>query len=208
MTARLWDISLAGNTESKLAIFGHEHHIECYALAPPTTYQYLTLMTGLKKPPKTGSSAEFVVTGSRDKTIRLWDARGTYLTTLVRHDNWIRALVFHPGGKYLLSVADDKTLRCWDLSQGGRCVKVIGDPHERFITSLRWAPSIVRNIEDIDSVTKSVAPQRMQDGEVSNMTMPHGSSAYGVAGGKSQNVQICCVVVTGGVDCKLGIFTN
>ncbi|KAJ2897270.1 putative nuclear distribution protein nudf [Zalerion maritima] len=208
MTARLWDISVATNTESKVTMFGHEHHIECCALAPPSTYQYLAPMARLKKVPQTNSSAEFMATGSRDKTVRLWDARGTCLMTLVGHDNWVRALVFHPGGKYLLSAADDKTLRCWDLSQDGRCVKVIGDPHERFITSLRWAPSIVRNVEHIESVAGGATPERLRDREASNRKTPHGSSTNGTAGGKSQDVRIRCVVATGGVDCKLRIFTN
>jgi len=64
--------------------------------------------------------------------------------TLVGHDNCVSGIVFHPGGKYLLSVADDKTLRCWDLSQDGRCVKVLADAHGQFITCLRWAPGIVK----------------------------------------------------------------
>lgn len=58
----------------------------------------------------------------------------------------MRALVFYPGGKYLLSVSDDKTLRCWDLSQEGKCVKVLRDVHDRFVTCLRWAPAIVNNV--------------------------------------------------------------
>ncbi|KAF2973145.1 hypothetical protein GQX73_g274 [Xylaria multiplex] len=143
MTARLWDISSTTQAESKVTMFGHEHHIECCAIAPPAAYKYIALAAGLKKPPPTSSSAEYMATGSRDKTIRLWDARGTCILSLVGHDNWVRALVFHPGGKYLLSVSDDKTLRCWDLNQDGRCVKVIGEPYERFITSLQWAPSVL-----------------------------------------------------------------
>jgi platelet-activating factor acetylhydrolase IB subunit alpha len=39
-------------------------------------------------------------------------------------------------------VADDKTLCCWDLSQDGRCVKVLADAHGQFITCLRWAPGV------------------------------------------------------------------
>ncbi|KAI1086306.1 nuclear distribution protein pac-1a [Rostrohypoxylon terebratum] len=188
MAARLWDISVPTNTESKLTMLGHEHHIECCAFAPPSSYQHLASIAGLQKPPQTSSSAEFMATGSRDKTIRLWDSRGTCFLTLVGHDNWIRALVFHAGGKYLLSAADDKTVRCWDLSQNGRCAKVIGDPHERFVTSLRWAPSIVRNVENIESVASGVT---------------HGKGV-----GKPQDVQIRCVVATGGGDCKLRIFTD
>ncbi|KAI8631365.1 nuclear distribution protein pac-1a [Xylariaceae sp. FL1651] len=191
MTARLWDISSTTQTESKVTMFGHEHHIECCAIAPPTSYKFIALTARLKKPPPLSSSAEYFATGSRDKTIRLWDARGTCLLTLVGHDNWIRALVFHPGGKYLLSVSDDKTLRCWDLSQDGRCVKVIGEPHERFITSLH-----------------SATTERLQGAEVSDPSAPHGPTIDGNPGGKSGDVQIRCVVATAGVDCKLRIFTN
>ncbi|KAI1741807.1 nuclear distribution protein pac-1a [Xylaria scruposa] len=195
MTARLWDISSSTQTESKLTMIGHEHYIECCVIAPPATYKHLALIAGLKKPPPASSSAEYMATGSRDKTIRLWDARGTCLLTLVGHDNWIRALVFHPGGKYLLSVSDDKTLRCWDLSQDGRCVKVIGEPHERFITALQWAPSIVHN----DAAASGTIPERLQEGEV---------NIKPTDGGKPGDVQIRCVVATAGVDCKLRIFTN
>ncbi|KAI0431319.1 nuclear distribution protein pac-1a [Xylaria sp. FL1042] len=203
MTARLWDISSTTQAESKVTMFGHEHHIECCAIAPPAAYKYIALAAGLKKPPPISSSAEYMATGSRDKTIRLWDSRGTCILSLVGHDNWIRALVFHPGGKYLLSVSDDKTLRCWDLNQDGRCIKVIGEPHERFITSLQWAPSVVRNVEHIESVA-----EQPQDEELSSKIVPYAISKDRIAGDKPGDVQIRCVVATAGVDCKLRIFTN
>jgi serine/threonine protein kinase len=38
--------------------------------------------------------------------------------TLVGHDNWVRAARFHPAGSHILSVADDRTLRMWDLRTG------------------------------------------------------------------------------------------
>lgn len=140
-TARLWD---ANSTEQKAAFVGHEHFIECLALAPASSYEHMATMAGLKKPPPASNTAEFAATGSRDKTIKLWDGRGTLIKTLVGHDNWVRALVFHPGGRYLLSCADDKTIRCWDLSQEGKCVKVIDDAHEHFVADMRWAPSLVK----------------------------------------------------------------
>ena len=58
--------------------------------------------------------------------------------------SWVRAIIFHPSGKYLLFVSDDKTLGCWDLGQGGKCVKVVGNVQEAFATCLRWAPGIVK----------------------------------------------------------------
>ncbi|WAQ90237.1 hypothetical protein PtA15_12A224 [Puccinia triticina] len=73
----------------------------------------------------------FVATGSRDKTIRIWDCNsGQCLKTLVGHDNWIRALEFHPNGRLLLSCSDDKTIRAWDL-RAARCLKVL-DAHDHF----------------------------------------------------------------------------
>lgn len=53
---------------------------------------------------------------------------------LVGHDNWVRGLTFHPSGKFLLSVSDDKTLRVWDLTNK-RCLKVL-EAHSHFCTSL------------------------------------------------------------------------
>lgn len=190
-TARLWDISVA-NPEHKATAIGHEHFIECCALAPPATYQYLGPLAGLKRPPPTTSAAEYMATGSRDKTIKIWDARGTCLLTLAGHDNWVRALVFHPGGKYLLSASDDKSIRCWDLSQDGKCVKVLSDASEAFITCLRWAPGVVKE-----------APAAQGNGA------PNGES-NGTPKKKAAapEVQIRCVLASGGVDCKLRIFAN
>ncbi|PKS10996.1 hypothetical protein jhhlp_002755 [Lomentospora prolificans] len=192
-TGRLWDISVA-NPEHKATAIGHEHVIECCAFAPPATYQHLAPLAGLKRPPPATSAAEFMATGSRDKSIKIWDARGTCLLTLVGHDNWVRALVFHPGGKYLLSASDDKSIRCWDLSQDGKCVKVLADASEAFITCLRWAPGVVKE-----------APAPAQGNGV-----PNGESSNGTPKKKAPapEVQIRCVLASGGVDCKLRIFAN
>ncbi|KAI1250723.1 protein with putative role during mitosis [Eutypa lata] len=190
MSARLWDISTSGH-EIKAIMTGHEHFNECCALAPPTSYQHIAALAGVKAPPAS-SAAEFMATGSRDKTIKIWDARGTCLLTLTGHDNWVRAIVFHPGGKYLLSVSDDKTLRCWDLTQGGKCVRVLGDTHERFVTSLRWAPSLAR----------SLGLAGGGEGEKNRTSL----SALGKP--DVSTMQICCVIATGGVDTKLRIFAN
>lgn len=52
----------------------------------------------------------------------------------IGHDNWVRSLVFHPSGKYLLSVSDDKTLRIWELKTK-RCLKTL-DAHSHFATCI------------------------------------------------------------------------
>lgn len=190
MTARLWDMS-GPRPETRVTMLGHEHFVECCAIAPPASYQYLAKLAGLKKPPPATSSAEFMATGSRDKEIKLWDSRGNCLRTLHGHDNWVTGLVFHPGGKYLLSVSDDKTLRCWDLSQEGKSVKVLSDSHDRFISSIKWAPGIRKELS-----TGSAA-----DGVGGSPRGPPNDSL-------SAATQIRRVIATGGVDCKLRIFAG
>ena len=77
----------------------------------------------------------FIVSGSRDKTLRIWDTSTSQCVfTLIGHDNWVRGAVFHPRGKYLLSTSDDKTLRVWDL-KNRRCHKTLA-AHEHFVTDL------------------------------------------------------------------------
>jgi platelet-activating factor acetylhydrolase IB subunit alpha len=157
-------------------------------LAPPAAYKYLASLAGLNKPPPSTNTAEFIATGSRDKEIRLWDARGICIKTLIGHDNWIRALVFHPGGKYLLSASDDKSIRCWDLSQEGKCVKTLVDVHDHFVTCLRWAPSIMR----------------VNQNGASNIGTPNGKAVDTKA---DPEIQIRCVLATGSVDMKIKIFS-
>lgn len=192
MTVRLWDIS--AKPENKLTIIGHENFIVCCAIAPPTSYRYLAPLAGLTKISSVESTAEFMATGSRDKTIKLWDARGTCLMTLNGHDNWVRAVIFHPGGRYLLSVSDDKTLRCWDLSQEGKCVKTLRDAHEGFITCVKWAPGKV-----IDTSTHTASAIEGQASKGAEIPKSKAVEA---------DVQIQCVIATGSVDQKLHIFAG
>ena len=184
-TARLWD---ASSGEQKGVFSGHDHVIECVAIAPPATYPHLASLAGLKKAPVASSSAEFVATGSRDKTIKLWDSRGTLIKTLVGHDNWVRAMVWHPGGRYLLSCGDDKTLRCWDLAQEGKCVKTIEDAHAHFVSCMRWAPGIIKE------------PQQV-NGDVNG-------APNGVKKDEAPKVAIRCVIATGSVDLNVRIFAS
>ncbi|KAF2460477.1 platelet-activating factor acetylhydrolase IB alpha subunit [Lineolata rhizophorae] len=190
-TARLWD---AASGEAKTAFVGHEHHVECVAIAPPASYSHLAGLAGLKKAPPAGSSAEFIATGSRDKTIKVWDGRGTLIKTLVGHDNWVRGLVFHPGGKYLLSCSDDKTIRCWDLAQEGKCVKTLEDAHGHFVSCIRWAPSVVKD----DPLNGAAAG--------ANGVVNGGAPKKDEPGGQKMNIR--CVIATGSVDQNVRVFAS
>ncbi|KAI3396998.1 hypothetical protein diail_11325 [Diaporthe ilicicola] len=169
-------------------MFGHEHYVDCCALAPAASYQYLAPIAGLQKPPPASSTVEFIASGSRGKTIKLWDSRGSCFLTLVGHDNWVRGLVFHPGGRYLVSVADDKSPRCWDLSQGAKCVKVLKALHSHFISGVGFAPVIVKDKDK----TLAISDANRMPGKV----------------GGSPDAQIRCVMATVSVDKIVKIFAS
>lgn len=59
---------------------------------------------------------EWFVTGSADRTIKIWDlASGTLKLTLTGHINSLRGLAVSPRHPYLFSASEDKMVKCWDL---------------------------------------------------------------------------------------------
>lgn len=196
MTVRLWDIS-ASQPECKYAAIGHENFNTCCAVAPPASFQYFAPLFALKR---STTTVDIVATGSRDKNIKIWNSCGACLMTLSGHDSWVRAIAFHPGGKYLLSVSDDRTLRCWDLSQQGKCVKTIRDAHASFITCLKWAPGVLK---DVRNGPMSAAHQGLENPEKVK------SKADQRAQIDTQiDTQTRCVLATGSVDQKIQVFAG
>ncbi|TMW60203.1 hypothetical protein Poli38472_000245 [Pythium oligandrum] len=85
---------------------------------------------------------KFILSGSRDRTVRLWEAfSGTMLMNFASHENWVRCVRFHPCGKYVVSVAEDKTIRVFDI-ETGRCVRTVDEAHGHFLTSLDVHPTL------------------------------------------------------------------
>ncbi|KAF0542995.1 putative platelet-activating factor acetylhydrolase ib alpha subunit [Gigaspora margarita] len=160
-TARLWDVTTG---ECKMEFRGHDHVVECSIFAPNVAIPYIREMIGLVVDPKANSKDQilpghYIVTGSRDKTIKVWDSTGQCVKTLVGHDNWVRGLVFHSNGKYLLSASDDKTLKIWDMKTG-RCTKTL-EAHAHFVTCIAFnkATPVVAT-GSVDQTVKIWAPFR------------------------------------------------
>ena len=66
-----------------------------------------------------------VVTGSRDRTVRVWDVqRQTTLHLLKGHLSEVFLVDISADGRRCVSISRDRTLRVWDL-QTGRCLRVL-----------------------------------------------------------------------------------
>ena len=67
-----------------------------------------------------------VVSGSDDKTLRLWDAKqGRLIKEMKGHKDAVWSAVFSPDGHHIASGSNDKTIRLWNAKTGD-FIKVLG----------------------------------------------------------------------------------
>lgn len=81
---------------------------------------------------------KYVVTGSADKTVRLWDATtGKEVRKFIGHTGKVTgvAIVSDEDGTYIFSSSDDGTVREWDLEKGTEIGQLVG--HTGPVTSVR-----------------------------------------------------------------------
>jgi len=65
------------------------------------------------------STGKYLVSGSWDNTLRLWEAEtGKLLRTLEGHTSRVNCVAFDPSGKYIISGSNDCSLRLWDVETG------------------------------------------------------------------------------------------
>jgi len=63
-----------------------------------------------------------IVTASKDKTARVWNAQsGKALTEPLKHNGDVVSAQFSPDGKRIVTASSDKTARVWDI---GSCLEL------------------------------------------------------------------------------------
>ena len=76
-----------------------------------------------------------IVSGSSDKTLRVWDAEtGACLMTSQGHSGPIAACAYSPDGRRIISGSEDKTLRVWD-AKAGACLNTLTGHSDRLTGS-------------------------------------------------------------------------
>ena len=82
---------------------------------------------------------QFIVSGSRDRTLRLWRVDGTPVGNPFRgHTSKVAAVAFGPDGRTIVSASRDQTLRLWTLSG-----EPIGNPlvgHKGTVHGVAFSP--------------------------------------------------------------------
>ena len=80
-----------------------------------------------------------VVSGSSDKTVRLWDAAiGVAVQTLEGHLDSVNSVAFSPDSKQVVFGSSDKTVRLWDVVIGE--VLQILKGHSYLVNSVAFSP--------------------------------------------------------------------
>ncbi|KAK6987700.1 WD40 repeat-like protein [Favolaschia claudopus] len=99
-------------------------------------------------------NGEWIVSGSRDNTLRIWEASsGAPIgEPLHGHTDWVRCVAFSPNGQHILSGSADRTLRIWDAGTGAP----IGEPlhgHTDWVRCVAFSPNGQRILSGSDDRT-------------------------------------------------------
>ncbi|KIN97457.1 hypothetical protein M404DRAFT_895555 [Pisolithus tinctorius Marx 270] len=95
-----------------------------------------------------------IVSGSCDKTVRVWDAeRGVQVgSPLQGHTDWVLSVTFSCGGKKIVSGSKDKTVRVWDAERGVQISSPL-QGHVGWVGSVAVSPDGMKIVSGSDDET-------------------------------------------------------
>ncbi|MGB3346188.1 MAG: tetratricopeptide repeat protein, partial [Candidatus Humimicrobiia bacterium] len=123
-TLKLWDI----NTGECLRTFkGHKGWVKSIDVSK------------LSKPVGRTKKKQYIISGSDDGTIKLWDLNnGECLLTFEGHKYGINTIAFSKDDRYIISGSSDNTIKLWDLNSG-ECLRNF-EGHNKAVKDLVITP--------------------------------------------------------------------
>jgi len=95
--------------------------------------------TAANRCPVFSPNGRMAVSGSADKTLKLWDlATGLAIRTFGGHADTVTVIAFSPDGRTVLSGSSDRTLKLWDVATGTEIRTFEG--HTGVVKALAFAP--------------------------------------------------------------------
>ena len=114
-------LSLAAQENNKLETIiqkGHTASVKALAVSP---------------------DGKYLVTGSRDRTAKLWDLHtGMEMRTFAGHEHTINGVQFSPNGKFIATSSADKTFRVWNILNGKQIFT--SEPGKQYMTDVVFSP--------------------------------------------------------------------
>lgn len=167
-TVKIWDVETG---EAVGVLRGHKRGVWSAAFSPPGTLALTTNASG-----GASSAKGMVVTGSGDKTVRIWSLHDySCIRTFEGHVNSVLKVVWLPplsktkgsGGRreevQVASAAGDGLVKVWD-AQGGECAATL-DNHVDRVWALAVKPPPILSAEDIKRQTQKDQDAEMADGQ-------------------------------------------
>ncbi len=84
---------------------------------------------------------KYVVSGSGDRTARVWEAATGKEIARMSHDSRVTIVAFSPNGKYVVSGSRDGTARVWETATGKEIARITHDDSVRAVASSPDAPT-------------------------------------------------------------------
>jgi WD40 repeat protein len=82
---------------------------------------------------------QYALSGSFDKTLKLWDVNsGVEIHSFRGHTDAVRSVAFSPDGRYALSGSDDSMIKRWDVNSGAEIRSFRG--HTSAVYSVAFSP--------------------------------------------------------------------
>lgn len=102
---------------------------------------------------------EHMLSSAEDQTVRIWSLEDWEEIKTLKHSAAVRDFSADPSGKLLLTIANDKTLRAWDLTKGREAfTKSFRDQPERVLwgpDGKRYALQLTANMLQIQTLEES-----------------------------------------------------